>query len=91
MAREAEHADPATEHAWYAPDTPKADCTDAVLSGEQGGFLVRDSSQGDQMVLMVRDGGSVANFAIRCEGARFRIGPVSRTPAAHQPHTSPTT
>lgn len=65
------HTEPLTEHAWYAPDTPKADCTDAVLRGEQGSFLVRDSSQGDQLVLVVKDGGSVANFAIRREGSRY--------------------
>jgi hypothetical protein len=43
--------------------TPEA-CKEAVCSGDPGDFLVRDSSDGKNMVIVLNDHGKPANFHV---------------------------
>ena len=49
---------------WYCGPLPKDACNSAVCSGDPGDFLVRDSSDGKKMVIVINDHGSPANYQV---------------------------
>lgn len=56
---------------WFVGTTKRSAVEAAVLKGNQGDFLVRESSKGTHYVLCLNDSGSPLSFQIQREGAAF--------------------
>ena len=50
---------------WYCGSLSREDCNAAVCGGDPGDFLVRDSSDGKKMVIVLNDHGTPANYQVR--------------------------
>lgn len=65
------------QRAWWAGRVEKSKCDQVISNGNQGDFLVREStSNPGNMVLVVHDSGQVMNFPIERQGASVALGMV---------------
>ena len=58
---------------WFAGRIDRDACETAIVNGQDGNFLVRESSKGDKFIICLRVGGRPKNFQIHIVNGKYKF------------------